>query len=266
MGICAHVDRITKVFTPDEGCTQPILVNLDTGYDAVEKYPENPQGILSLFNDYFASRIALLAGLTLPEPGMAVVDDKSSIGSCVGNLTTYMGVGFYSKYIKKATCASRRAMGHVDNLDESCRMILVDAIVCNIDRHSSNVLVSYSKDQIKMFIIDFSHAFGGSDWNIDTLKIGDALSPVFWQENKDFYRLLINAGADISRERMALETNYLQNCITEESLNIIISEIPDEWTKKIGQNKIEHAKQYVLKRVSDLTQICEMINQERMVL
>ena len=54
----SHVSKILRVYSSDEGCTQPAVVLLDDERQAVFKYPQNPMGIIVLFNEYIAYCIA----------------------------------------------------------------------------------------------------------------------------------------------------------------------------------------------------------------
>lgn len=251
-----------KAYTPQEGCTCPLKVELDGGIQAIHKYPRNPQGILAVFNDYFASRVAQMAKLSIPEIGIASLDKETEVSIEGLQVGLYKGNGFYSTYIPQTAPASRRSIARSINLAETCRMILVDAIVFNMDRHVGNVLVSYQKDDCRMYPIDFTHAFGGPDWTIETLQIGDSESPVFWRENEDFYQMMRNAGANISQEIMDEEILGIRSSITDIDLDTIITELPMDWVQEIGYDNISHAKQYMLHRIDNLDKIVSMIKRE----
>lgn len=257
-----HVNRIIKAYTPQEGCTCPLKVELDGGIQAIHKYPGNPQGVLAVFNDYFASRVAQMAKLSIPEIGIASLDEETDVSVEGLQLELYKGNGFYSTYIPQTAPASKRIIARSTNLAETCRMILVDAIVFNMDRHAGNVLVNYQKDDCRMYPIDYTHAFGGPDWTTETLQIGDSGSPVFWRENADFYQMLRNAGANISQEIIDGEILGFRSSITDTSLDTIIAELPADWVQKIGNDNIVHAKRYVLQRIDDLENIVSMIKRE----
>lgn len=43
----------------------------------------------------------------------------------------------------------------------------------------------------------------------------------------------------------------------------ILNEMPTEWLEEIGEDQVEHAKAYVLYRVTNLPRIYNMTNHER---
>ena len=158
---------------------------------------------------------------------------------------------------------SRRSAKHASNIDETTRIILVDELVKNADRHCENVLIGVKKGNNIIHAIDYSHAIGDPDWNIDTLVVGDCDSPYVWRENQDLYDILISAGGTVSHDTLRRETERIRSCIDESFIDTILRMIPEEWKKRIGQNRVDLAKQYVLSRVNGLERICEMIMKER---
>lgn len=258
-----HVSKIESIMCAESACTCPLFVYLDDSSLAVFKYLGNPQGDTVLFNEYFSNSIANIIGLRIPEFGVALLDQNTTPHEVGKSISGYIGVGFYSSFLQKTVPASKRALSHVLNIDDTCKMILVDAIVNNTDRYKSNVLVGFQKKDSYMYSIDFSHAFGGADWDSNSLVIGDSSSPVFWRENCEFYETLLTAGADFSEERIKNEVDNIQSKVAMPILDEIIDRIPPEWIPRIGMDQIQHAKKYVLQRVLDLDTIVSTIRQER---
>ena len=260
-----HVQEIKKIYDIASGCTQPILVTLDDRSDAVLKYPNNPQGMMVLFNEYFSYMLAKELSLTIPEFGIAVIDAQTNIEKLPGNyhLSTFEGVCFFTTYLPDTVPLSCRIASHISNLDETSKMLLLDEIVRNGDRSNSNVLVGFRTNQAQMYAIDYSHAFGDPEWSSDTLQIGDYDSPYVWQEKCFLYDMLIKANADVSPARLESEASLICERINQDFVHRIIESVPSKWVESIGKSNILHAGEYVLSRVNSIGKICTMINRER---
>lgn len=259
------VGTILKVYDIEAGCTCPILVKLDNECRAVFKYPRNPQGLIVLLNEYVTGQLAHLIDLTSPDFGIAVVNENTTLGPdfpAEVNRNRFSGVGFYSLYIPKTVPASLRALKYATNLGETARIILLDQIVKNCDRHEGNLLLTTDSSPM-IFAIDHSHAFGDPEWTIGDLSLNDIESPYVWRENLPVYNMLICAGASVTPAQLEIERNYIQAHITEDALNHIFATIPPEWINDVGAENISHLHQYILNRVQNLEAICNMINQER---
>lgn len=262
---CA-VDTILSIYKVDAGCTCPVLVKLDNENRAVLKYPRNPQSMVVLLNEYVTGHLAKAIGLTIPHFGIAVVDDNTTLDAKLSSsvyLETYRGICFYSEYIPNTAPASARALSHATNLNEASRIILLDHVAKNCDRHEGNLLITTNLAGPVIYAIDHSHAFGDPDWSIATLPLNDIDSPYIWRENMSMYNMLIRAGALVTPEQLDLDRHLIQERITSDFLNNVFASIPSEWVNTIGTENISHLHQYILNRVVNLEAICNMINQER---
>lgn len=261
----SYVYKIEKIYMRDQGCTCPILGELTDGRRVVLKYPNNSFGEIVLVNEYIAYNIAKAINLSTPDFGIAHVEkDITLLNSSINySIEQFQGVGFFCEYIPSAIKASLGILKQVENLDESCRLILFDHVVKNSDRYESNVIITANTVKAKMFFIDHSHAFGNPDWNKETLSVNDASSPYIWQENLDFYDMLIRAGAPIDETNFINESQVFKEMITEDLLSGIIQSIPEEWTKKVGEENLLHVERYIGSRVQNIDKICKVITRER---
>ena len=260
------VNTILSIYKVDAGCTCPVLVKLDNESRAVLKYPRNPQGMVVLLNEYITGHLAKVIGLTTPHFGIAVVDDNTTLDTNLSSglsLENFRGIGFYSEYIPKTAPVSARALRHATNLNETAKIILLDHIVKNCDRHVGNLLITTNLTDPVIYAIDHSHAFGDPDWNIADLSLNDIASPYIWRENMSMYNMLISAGALVTPEQLDSERCLIQAHITSDFLNNVFASIPSEWVNIIGSENVSHLRQYISNRVENLEAICNMINQER---
>lgn len=259
-----HVDEITKLYAIEAGCTCPVLSILSDGKRAIYKYPNNPQGKIVLFNEFFSSSIAEMMHVTSPHFGIAFSDEQTKVCKESKRDPVYFsGIGFYSEYLENVSPISWRAARHASNIEETARIILLDEIVKNTDRHVENILIGFREGNNTLYSIDYSHAIGDPEWENDSLKKGDCSSPYVWIENRDCYEILISAGGSVTEETLHKEADQIRACINEHVIDRIISGVPDEWKNDLGTTRLEAVKQYVLQRVEGLDRICEMILKER---
>ena len=96
-----HVKEVNRLYEAESGCTCPALVTLDNGKRAVYKYPNNPQGMIVLFNEFFSCSIADRLGVTGPRFGIAYSDEYThmDIKGIDKELSYFFGKGFYSEYL-----------------------------------------------------------------------------------------------------------------------------------------------------------------------
>ena len=252
-----QVTKISHFYSYEQGCTQPAQVTLDSGITAVFKYPQNPEGCIVLFNELFSALIANAIELPIPNFGVAMVQ-ASTDGNRQYN--TIDGIGFFSEYIPKAVPLSYNASRYIVNLDKTCSILLFDYIVNNTDRYEKNILISVQSGQ--MFIIDHTHCFGDPDWTAADLKINSIISPQIWQENSKVYDMLIKSDTTISKKKLFHVAENIQASITDSLLDHFLNIIPRDWTIEIGEENLQHAKEYVLNQISNLPIICNSIIQE----
>lgn len=258
-----NVTEIKTIYTNEQGCTRPVQVKIDQGTEAIFKYPRNQQGEIVLFNEFISYCIAKEIKLTVPKFGLACVNQTTHISSNVGKSVNYfMGTGFYSERVPKAMKASPGILRSVTNLDESSKLLLLDFVVKNSDRHSTNILVTATTPSV-MYAIDFSHALGDPEWNTTTLSLHDIEDPMIWQENRDCYDMLIHAGAPLSKGDLLSASKNFTTTITEKFLDNIILQIPTEWEISRQPELLKHVKNYILNRVKNINCICETIIRER---
>ena len=258
------VQKIEKVYVKDQGCTCPAEVKQLDGRKAILKYPRNPLGMIVLVNEFIAYGILNAIGLSSPNFGVATVDETTILSDVVAStqsLSVFVGNGFYCEYIPSAVKASPRVLRHVKNLNDGCSLVLFDAIVRNCDRYSANILVSATDS--RMYVIDHSHVLGDPEWSHETLSMNDADSPFVWQENREFYDMLIRAGAPMKSSDFEDAIERIREKVTKELLESIVRGIPIEWASEIGETEIVHAKKYILNRVENLDRIHNMIMRER---
>lgn len=265
MGICKEIKEITKIYTPDQGCTCPIEVLLHDGSKAIFKYPNNPEGSIVLLNEYLAYSIGHAINLTIPKFGMAQVTEATVLKNelnTVCSIEKFAGYGFFSEYIPRTAPASHGLVATATNLNECCKAILFDMVIKNIDRYENNIRVSLSSDDGRLYFIDHSHAFGDPSWTPRDLVIGDTASPYVWQENSACYLMLRNAGAPYTEHNFLSAAQQIQDMLTNDITNNIFECLPRELIDRFEQSDLNHAKAYIQYRINNIDKICAMIKRE----
>jgi hypothetical protein len=252
-------------FVMDKGATQPINCRLSDGSVAVVKYPNNICGTQTLINEWIGSSIAKVIGVTVPEFGICDLPiemiysnldvdflDEDNCGEC-----------FYSTYLSKAV--PKVSWGIAKN-HEVERLILLDHILNNCDRHPGNLFIDNNTGIV--YAIDYSHLF--------TNTSRPNLTPDFFKAEMDIQRCLskdvlknnypvyddICFRAGFSKKILYEESTRIKSLIKEENVEEILSLIPLKWQQSVPYYNGNSLKSYIMFRVDHLDLICEMIAEE----
>lgn len=261
-----HVDLVYDPFI-DFAATDPLLCSLNLGDEqiqAVVKMFNNRQGNLSLINEYIASRLCNLFGISLPQSGICYLDDRTNTSEYYDEHKIISeknyGPAFYSKYIERTIEFIPKMIARVDKM-QIANMLVFDHLVYNRDRHRGNVLIEVGKT-IKFYLIDHSHIFKHECiWNHYTFEQGiegsDYLDEAIFDTNYDLYKNAI-LYADLHRADVERVSDAFQEKLTPQFLQGIIKEIPYEWSKGLDED-ISALQAYVLYRAEHLPEMVELI-------
>lgn len=260
--------EVTELFSViDKGVTMPIHARLSDGTVAVVKYPNNPCGTSTLINEWIGNNIARKIGVTIPNYGLCYLDsdmiytrididilDESNTGIC-----------FYSEYMSKAVpLPSKR---NVINY-EAERIILLDHILNNFDRHEGNLF--YDVNTSILYAIDYSHLFSNSglrlDYDSDDIKRGMdpdryLYTDILEKNSRTYDVICFSAGFDekVVRKKSA----EIKDIITHSYLTDLFNDLPEEWIKAVGQEKVYRLIEFIEFRVTNIERIADMIVKER---
>lgn len=263
-----HVDEVYEPFIGvDEAATDPLLCVLDFGTThsmAVVKMYNNRQGNLSLINEWIASELCKIFGISLPQSGICYLDDQTKISEYYQKhpiiTSNNYGPAFYSTYVEKTISFVPRMMNRVDKR-QIANMIVFDHLIYNKDRHYGNVLIAAGKD-ICFYLIDHSHIFKNDCiWDYWTFQQGmeedDYKDEVIFDSNNTLYKQAIMY-ANLQKTDVEDAITTIQDKLTPQNLHSIIQEIPAEWSKG-HERDLDALEAYILYRAEHLPEIEELI-------
>lgn len=255
--------EITELcYVMPKGTTEPINCRLSNGIEAVVKYPNNQCGTATLINEWIGYSLSRKIGITTPEYGLCNLDtnivhsnmdinilDESNSGTC-----------FYSRFISKAIPLVARP--HVIN-HETERIIMIDFILNNCDRHKGNLF--YELNTSTLYTIDYSHLFTGEaradlsqNYLEQNMRTDSFLNTDLLDKNKPAYELLCYA-AGYDDKTVLIEAERIRTLITHEFLMDVFSELPDEWTQAVKGDIIKNLIDFIEIRVSNLDRMAHII-------
>lgn len=247
----------------EQGVTEPIKCKLSDNSMAVVKYPNNARGTAVVVNEFIGYSLAKRLGITVPDFGICElsIDTIQSINDLEEIDERNAGLCFYT--VELNNTVPKIIRGHVKNR-ETEKIILLDHILNNFDRHNGNLLMSIATGLL--YVIDFSHIFSkgpypnyDSDFfnrgkNIDTYLYNSIL-----QENRDVYdELCIWCGYD--EEQMRLEAKNCQELLNRQFIKEVLDSIPQSWSVAIGGDRVlQNIENFINFRIEHIDEICSYI-------
>ena len=253
-----HINKV--ISNMGIGVTNPLHCTLDNGVSVIFKTFHNEQGNLTLANEMISYRIAQRLGLTIPNAGIAQIDDDTTI--MINDRNIPKGIGFFSTRIGKAITSGisqSLLLKRCTNRNELPKFIMFDHLIYNRDRNPGNIL--YSMEDEKVYIIDHSHCFNlQCIWDEIQLnrciKENDFKDTLIMERNYDMYRKFI--GIDNVNLPIFLEIKDEFVKMLDRSFFIqIINELPDEWG--VGKKDGEALADYLEYRLNNLESMCKII-------
>lgn len=253
-------------FVMDEGVTVPINCRLSNGTNVVVKYPNNPGGTSTLINEWIGNNIAQKIGITVPDFGLCRLDtdviySQDNIDDLDASNT---GICFYSEYMSKAVpLVSKRQILNC----EAEKIILLDHILNNFDRHTGNLF--YDLNTSILYAIDYSHIFSDSGLRPDYTSeyVARGMNPEAFlytdiiKKNRTVYEILCySAGFD--ETVLQREGERVKSMISSSYLVELFDSLPDDWIKSVSKEKVYRLISFIDFRVSNIANIADMIVKE----
>lgn len=260
-GIYIKYIRVKEVlYKLTNGCTDPVRSILENDILAIVKLYNNPQGNLTLVNEYICYRLSNLLELPMPESGICIADANTISNNDALVIENY-GPCFYSKYLEKSVTLKNSIIPLLSNREDFYKLILFDHIVYNKDRNIFNLLVQFYKSNISFTLIDHSHVFKNETiWDAQCFKQGmnelDFNDNIIIKSNDDIYSMFYHT-MNISLEQLKQTSLLFKEKISYDIINNIIKEIPNEW----GLNSSNGLAliNYILYRLEHIDDICLLI-------
>lgn len=158
-----------------ETWARPRRMSANDGNSYVVKV-RNGEGSKSFFNEFVASNLARIIGLSAIEPviinlSLGLIEDSRDLKSA----QIKPGLYYATRYIEGAYTSTDDVEPSIQphsvaNIDEVPAFVVFDIFVHNTDRHGGNTLLIRSgtdRDRYKYLLIDHGHCFGGPTWSAD---------------------------------------------------------------------------------------------------
>jgi hypothetical protein len=214
-----HLTGTRYVVPLREGGSLPAIVETDGGSSFVVKFRGAGQGVKALVAEALAAGIGITLGLPIPRP--AIIELGSGFGESEPDpeiqdiLRGSTGKNFGLAYLPGALAFDPATDMAVDP-ELAAAIVWFDAFITNVDRTSRNTNLLLWHDQL--WLIDhgaslyFHHRWEG--WRD---RIQTRFTPI-----KD--HVLLPVAADL----LAADAR-LRPLLTEESINAIVADIPEDW-------------------------------------
>ena len=208
------------------GVTVPQFFRAQDGNIYVVKFQNNLAGSRVLVSEFFAAKIGGIMGLCFPPSDIIKIDEQMlNSHSCLLELGLEPGRYFGSLYLEHAQYIGKDRLHKAVNIPEMAGVILFDHMFHNADRakNQKNLLLQLEDEKYKIYAIDNSHLFRSSRWTIDSFeKLGTKIKTYYFQHYRNLLKDLLAAEDFIPYLELVKK-------MSNEQLDCIVSEIPDEW-------------------------------------
>ena len=162
----AHISQV-------RGGSQARIMLADDGKKYVVKFMGNPQCTRVLANDYLACRLARMIGLSIPEPVIILVDEKTILEQQITftlagrAVAVRPGLQFGSALVtgEVLDCLPGTMLGRVRNLREFAGLIAFDKWTGNADGRQVVFHRNIRERKYTASFIDFGYCFNAGEWS-----------------------------------------------------------------------------------------------------
>ncbi|MGB8890242.1 MAG: HipA family kinase [Candidatus Korobacteraceae bacterium] len=239
----AHISQV-------RGGSQARIMLGDDGRRFVVKLQGNPQCTRVLANDYLACRMARMIGLTVPEPAIIQVDEKTIqeqqiVFNLAGHAVAAMpGLQFGSVVVTGEVWdwPSGSMLGRVRNLREFAGVLAFDKWTGNADGRQVVFHKEMRERKYTASFIDFGYCFNAGEWDFH-----DAPLRGVYGLNDVYER--IESWDDFAPWLQRIET------FPEQQLRRIADEVPCEWYGE--RDQLQRLLVRLLERRSIVRQLVE---------
>ncbi|SCJ32312.1 Phosphatidylinositol 3-and 4-kinase [uncultured Eubacterium sp.] len=263
-----EISRIKEMMP--NGVTQPFRCLSFRGNEGIVKFENNRYGITVLLNELIGCYVADLIGVPVPPYGVCHVA-KDAVGLADFGEEgfaeeDFLGYGFYSSYIVNAIPLAERVLNVTANCDVN-KIILLDCILNNADRHDGNLLITMT-NKSTLYAIDFSHIISRDiPWNErkrQELFERDDTGMDFLRENDEVYSILFRHKS-YSINNLKQEANNIQQTILNSDFYNILNIIPESWNRGKYKSLAEQIVEYIKTRTKKVDVFCQAIIERRSI-
>ncbi len=226
------VKQLIKPIEFTASFSKPWLVKCNDDQQYVLKFFNGSDDTLA--NEFLCNRIAQVMGLTVPEIAVVSIEkenvqrinvNRKNLNEYQISPGKYFGTRFIdSTYTLEHEIYRKLKPSTIKNTREVPGMIVFDIFIQNIDRLKQNVLIHMLPKRQLTFeyvLIDHGHCFGGSNWNVNTMKdFQFDLLNIHWKHDLFIYDSQFK---DYVEKLQNLDKRFFKE---------VIDEIPVEWKKQ----------------------------------
>ena len=271
MHLIKDVVEISKIeeMMPN-GVTQPFRCLNFQGNEGIVKFEKNRFGVTVLLNELIGCYVADMIGVPVPSYGVCHIGADtvglSDFGEEDFAEEDFLGYGFYSTYIVNAIPLAERVLNATTNCNVN-KIILLDCILNNTDRHDGNLLITMT-NKSTLYAIDFSHIVSRDiSWVEEKgseLFDSDDVSIDFLRENDAVYDILFRHKS-YSINNLRKEADNIKQIVLHSDFEKIINSVPEAWNSGKYQGLAEQIIEYVKKRSEKLDVLCQKIIEGRSI-
>ena len=259
-----HVTELLSFF--GNGATNPIhAVANNSRY--ILKLFNNPEGNKVLVNEWICYHIAKQLELPIPDAILGVVDLNTRIDPAILSDEDFSddcyGIAFCSKLLDPATTINSAKMIITSNNYQWLlpKLMLFDHLIYNKDRNKGNLLISLSKTNKNLYIIDHSHTFNlEAIWNSTGLsqKIEDndymdtTIMDGNWYQYSNFKKYV-----KIDIVEMVNTITYFKERLSVDFFYSLIEKVPDVWEN--DKDELVALINYLIYRMEHLEDFANII-------
>jgi hypothetical protein len=166
------------------GGAQGQLMLAADGHLYVVKFRNNPQHVRVLANELLASRLALAAGLTCPEPEIVdvsqwLIDNTSEMQIDLGKRQEpcTVGLNYGSRFVgglmpgQVVDFLPEDELAQIRNLEEFAGILVLDKWTGNANGRQAVFVKRPRERRYRAFFMDFGYCFHAGDWKFDDIPL-----------------------------------------------------------------------------------------------
>lgn len=259
-----HIDELFCFI--GNGATNPIH-GMGDGTRYIVKTFNNPEGNKVLINELVAYFIAKQLKLPIPNATLGMIDNITKIDADIFKSDDFnescYGLAFCSELLQPVTTISSFKMLSMSKNYTWLlpKLMLFDHLIYNKDRNKGNLLISLSKTDKNLYIIDHSHIFSmealwnsiGLNQRIAENDFNDStIMDDNWYQYSNFKKVL---NIDIITMRDTID--YFKDHLSIDFFNNLIEKIPTVWEN--DKDELIALINYLIYRVEHLEEFANLI-------
>lgn len=259
-----HIDKL--LFPIGNGATNPIYgTSNDKNY--IIKTINNIEGNKVLINELICYLIAKKLKFPIPNACFGEIDSNTLIHKNVLDSKDFdsncFGLAFCSEFINSAmTISSSKMITSTNNYKWLLpKLMLFDHLIYNKDRNKGNLLISYSKKDKNLYVIDHSHTFNlEALWNSVGLKqkiIDEDFKDNSIMDSNQYLYSKFNSALKIDMITMQETIKYFKENLNVDFFKSLVENVPKVWEN--DKDELDALTNYLIYRMEHIDYFADLI-------